>query len=64
MENKIVITVSELASMLQISKPTAYQLLNREGFPSVRISPRRIVIPLESLKEWLKENEKHKSGQF
>lgn len=62
MEEKIVVSVSELASMLQISKPTAYQLLNREGFPSVRISPRRIVIPVDALMTWLNENAVVTSG--
>ena len=62
MKEKIVVSVSELASMLQISKPTAYQLLSREGFPSVRISPRRIVIPVDALMTWLNENAVVTSG--
>ena len=62
MNEKIVVSVSELASMLQISKPTAYQLLTREGFPSVRISPRRIVIPVDALMTWLNENAVVTSG--
>lgn len=62
MKEKIVVSVSELASMLQISKPTAYQLLTREGFPSVRISPRRIVIPVDALMTWLNENAVVTSG--
>ncbi len=55
-ENKLVYSVEEMASVLGISKPVAYELIKREGFPSVRLSERRIVIPVDSLREWLRAN--------
>lgn len=55
MTEKLTISVDEMASMLGISRPVAYELTKREGFPTVRISERRIVIPVEALKRWLNE---------
>lgn len=53
MPEKLTVTVDEMAQMLGVSRPVAYQLAHREGFPAVRISDRRIVIPVESLKHWI-----------
>ena len=55
MTEKLTITVGEMASMLGISAPLAYELIKREGFPVVRVSQRRIIIPMEALKRWLNE---------
>lgn len=45
MENqKLTVTVNEMAKMLGISRPTAYELTKREGFPAIRVSERRIII--------------------
>ena len=51
--NKLVLDVAELANVLGISKPVAYELIKRRGFPAVRVSERRIVIPVEGLRNWL-----------
>ena len=50
---KLTISVDELAEQLGISRPLAYELTRREGFPAVRLGERRIVIPLDGLKRWL-----------
>lgn len=42
-----------MAAMLGISRPVAYELSKKEGFPAIRVSERRIIIPVESLKRWL-----------
>lgn len=55
MTEKLTISVDEMASMLGISRPVAYELTKREGFPAVRISERRIIVPVEALKKWLNE---------
>ncbi len=52
-ENKAAINVPELAAMLGISVPRAYDLTRREGFPAIRVSERRIIIPVEALNRWL-----------
>lgn len=51
--NKLAINVPELAKMLGVSRPVAYELTKREGFPAIRIGERRIIIPVDKLNEWL-----------
>lgn len=53
---KLTLSVDELAQELGISKPLAYDLIKRDGFPSVRVSERRIIIPIDALRRWLEEN--------
>lgn len=50
---KLAITVPEFAKMIGVSLPVAYDLTKRKGFPAIRVSPRRIIIPLDKLNEWL-----------
>ncbi|MCL2810618.1 MAG: helix-turn-helix domain-containing protein [Clostridia bacterium] len=52
------INATELARYLGVGRNRAYQLIHMEGFPAVKISPRRIVIPLEALERWLEERVK------
>lgn len=53
MSDKLAINVPELAKMLGVSRPVAYELTKREGFPAIRVSERRIIIPVDKLNEWL-----------
>ena len=53
---KLTLSVEEMANELGISRPIAYELLKQEGFPSIRISERRIIIPVEALRSWLNTN--------
>lgn len=52
---KLTVTVYEMAKMLGISRPTAYELTRRDGFPAIRVSDRLIIIPVDRLKKWLDE---------
>lgn len=58
-ENKVAINVKELAAMLGISIPRAYDLTKQEGFPAIRISERRIIIPTEALNRWLNDGKNY-----
>ena len=49
MSQKLVLTTHELAEVLGICRPSAYELMNRDDFPSVQISPRRKVVPYDAL---------------
>ncbi len=49
---KLTMNVSELAQKMGISKPKAYELVKREGFPSVQVG-RRIIIPVSAFERWL-----------
>lgn len=50
---KLVYTVPEVASLLGISRPIAYDLANRADFPAIRISQKRIIVPADALRQWL-----------
>ena len=49
---KITMSVQELSAQMGISLPKAYELVKTPGFPTIRIGA-RILIPIESYKEWL-----------
>jgi len=52
---KVCYSVSELGAVLGIGRNGAYALVHQEGFPAIKLG-KRIVIPVEALKEWLKQN--------
>lgn len=52
---KLTVSVKELAEMLSIGKNHAYELVKIEDFPSIKFG-KRIVIPIDALKEWLTRN--------
>ena len=58
---KMALSVKELSETLGISLSQAYSLTRRDGFPTVRVSPNRIIIPVHSLKAWL-DNERKEGG--
>ena len=62
MADKLTVTVPEMAKLLGISRPLAYELAKREGFPAIRVSDRRILIPVDRLHEWL-NNESSNSSE-
>ena len=52
-ESKITVSVEEMAEMLGISRSVAYQIIKEKDFPVVRVSERRLIIPVKSLEKWL-----------
>lgn len=48
-------SVKEVADILGICLPAAYELCNRADFPAIRVTPRRIIIPLDGLQRWMEE---------
>lgn len=54
-KDKMTVSVEEMASMLGISRSVAYQLTREQGFPAIRVSERRLIIPIKSLERWLDE---------
>ena len=49
---KSTMSVQELANMLGISLPKAYELVKQPGFPVIHIGA-RILIPIDAFKDWL-----------
>ena len=52
---KTVMSVRELSEVLGVSVPTAYEIANRDSFPSIRIGERRIIIPIAAFNTWLEK---------
>ena len=50
---RLVLNADELAAALGICRPAAYDLMHRRDFPSIRVTPRRFVVPRAALEEWL-----------
>ena len=50
---KLVLTAHDLADVLGICLPKAYDLMRSKGFPAVQLTPRRRVVPRAALDEWL-----------
>lgn len=53
---KMVYTAKEVASVLGVSLTTVRHLCHQPDFPAIRVSPRRIVIPVDGLNRWLEKN--------
>ena len=51
----LMLNVEQLASELKISKSKAYELVNMNSFPKIKLG-KRILIPVDALKEWLSKN--------
>lgn len=48
------VSAAEAARLLGVSKPTIYQYVGREDFPSFKIGG-RILISVDGLREWVKK---------
>ena len=49
----LVLTAADTAHVLGVSKPTVYQIFNRKDFPSIRLSPNRLAVSKDSLRDWI-----------
>ncbi len=62
MSNKLLLSVSETAALMGLSRPTVYQLTRRADFPVVRLGG-RVLILAESLETWLAQQAgQHEEG--
>ena len=50
----LTLTVPEVSGVLGLSRAKAYDLVRREGFPSMRIGT-RILVPRDKLIRWIDE---------
>ena len=51
-ELPLMLNMKQLANLLGISDASAYELIQEEGFPALRIG-KRIVVPKEELQNWI-----------
>ena len=49
----LVLNVEDIADTLMIGRNKAYNLVNSEGFPSIRIG-RKILVPKDEFEKWVK----------
>ena len=54
-ELPLMLSVKELATVLGVSRTSAYELTKTKGFPILKIGS-RVVIPKERLIEWIDKN--------
>lgn len=50
---RLALSIDEMAAALGISRPVAYELARRDGFPAVRVGERRLIVPVDALRRWL-----------
>ena len=55
-ELPLCLNVQQMADVLGVCKPVAYNLVNRDDFPAIRLE-KRIVIPSDRFKAWLDGND-------
>ena len=49
---KLILSVEDLQQVLGIGRHTAYDLVNRADFPTIRLG-RKILVPRDALMRWL-----------
>ena len=62
MENKKYYSISEACAEIGVGKSTFRTMMTRPGFPLVRVSPRRIIIPADLLDAWMEAETERQSG--
>ena len=53
----LAVSAPEAARLLGISKPTVYELMGQEGFPSFKLGGRTLV-SVDGLREWVRNQSK------
>lgn len=52
-ELPVIMTVKDVQNVLGIHSNNVYELVRRQGFPAVRVSERRIIVPRDRFLQWL-----------
>lgn len=48
-------SVADVARIMGIGSPAAYELFHRADFPAIWTSPRRVCVPVQAFYRWLNE---------
>jgi len=59
----VIMSVKDLQNVLGIHSNNVYELVKKPGFPSIRVSERRIVIPRDRFLQWLDNSADAKLAQ-
>lgn len=49
------LNVDDLSNILRISRGTAFALVKKPGFPSLRVGDKRIIVPKDKFLAWLEK---------
>lgn len=60
-EERLVLTVPEVAKRLGLGRNAAYALVRTKGFPAIRIG-KHIRVPVAALERWLEEQVRTQGG--
>ena len=60
-ELPLLLNVKQLVDLMGVSDSSIYELIQEDGFPSLRIG-KRIVVPKEELRKWITAHTKGASG--
>ena len=55
MDNKLAVSVAEMAELLSISRPTAYEIIHRADFRGAFKVGARTLVSVEALREWIQK---------
>ncbi len=53
----LAVSAAEAARLLGVSRPTLYQYIGREDFPSFRVG-NRVLVSVDGLREWIEQQTK------
>jgi len=56
-DDSLVLTPEEVRQLLRCSRGLIYEGIRRGTIPSIRISPRKIIIPRRRFMEWLNQGD-------
>ena len=51
----ILLKTQDIAKITGLSRPTVYNLMAQRGFPSIKLSSKRTVVPRDAFVAWLSE---------
>ena len=54
-QNKLAVSVAEMAELLSVSRPTAYEIIRRSDFHGAFKSGRRTLVSVAGIQEWIKK---------
>lgn len=51
-----ILRADDIANILRISRQSAYELLRSDGFPTLKVGKKRIMVPKEKFLAWIDQN--------
>ncbi len=54
-QNKLAVSVAEMARMLSVSRPTAYEIIRRRDFHGAFKVGSRTLISVAAIKDWIRQ---------